>query len=89
MKEMSKSTVRKALIRLLCCLLAAAVLGVAAYTAYGYLFKTRVIEKTLRCELPEDGRLVDYAFFPGKLTVTLTFPRDEYEAVRESLRGGG
>ncbi len=86
MKEASKSIVRQALIRLLCCLLAAAVLGLAAYTAYGHLFKSHAIKTTLRCDLPEDGRLVDYAFFPGKLTATLTFPRDEYEAVKESLR---
>ncbi len=85
MKEASKSIVRQALIRLLCCLLAAAVLGLAAYTAYGHLFKTHAIKTTLRCELPEDGRLVDYAFFPGKLTATLTFPRDEYDAVKEGL----
>ncbi len=86
MKEKSKSIVRQALIRLLCCLLAAAILGLAAYTAYGYLFKTHAIKTTLRCELPEDGRLVDYSFFPGKLTATLTFPRDEYDTVKKSLR---
>ncbi len=86
MKEMSKSIVRNALIRLLCCLLAAVVLGIGGYTAYGYLFKTHAIKTTLRCELPKDGRLVDYFFFPGKLTATLTFPRDEYDAVKGSLR---
>ncbi len=47
--------------------------------------KTHAIKTALRCELPEDGRLVDYAFFPGKLTATLTFPRGEYEAVKEGL----
>ncbi len=87
MKEISKSIVRRALIRLLCCLLAAVILGLGAYTAYGYLFKTHAIETTLGCELPEDGRLVDYSFFPGRLTATLTFPRGEYEAVKESLQG--
>lgn len=85
MKEKGKSILRQALIRVLCCALAAVVLGVAVHTAYGHIFKTHAIETALGCALPEDGRLVDYSFFLNRLSATLTFPRGEYEEIKGSL----
>lgn len=83
---MKKSVVRKVLIRVLCCVIVAVILGIASGIAYGYLFKMPAIIRVLGCELPDDGRLVDYSYFWNRLSATLTFPRERYEEIKENLQ---
>lgn len=85
-----KATVKKALIRLIYCILGTvlffALLFVIVSTAYGNIFKMQVINDAIECDLFKDGELVDYSYFPGRLSATLVFPEHQYQEIKNELQ---
>lgn len=85
-----KAIVKKALIRLICCIFGVvlffALLFVIVSTAYGNIFKMQALNDVIECDLFEDGKLVEYSYFPGKLSATLVFPEYQYQEIKNELQ---
>lgn len=83
---MKKLAGKRTLVFILCSVFAIALLFAVTRIIYGNIFKIQTLKSVIKCDLFEDSKLVDYSYFPGRLSVTLTFPKHQYEEVKGELQ---